>query len=89
MENAGVGSQKHKKLGYQMLKDKYVGKANVVKGKMSYFLVKRCVNAAMKSNVKLPCICSFKPSKHEVYTAIELVRLGKGRCKHIVGLHFK
>ena len=37
MENAGVGSQKHKKLGYQMFKDKYIGKvevkANVVKGK--------------------------------------------------------
>ena len=63
MENAGVGSQKHKKLGYQMSKDKYIGKTNVVKGKMSYFLVKGCVNAAMKSNVKLPCIYSFEPSK--------------------------
>ena len=61
MEKSGVGSQKHKKLGYQMLKDKYIGKvedkANVVKGKMSCFLVKGCVNAAIKSNVKLPCIC--------------------------------
>ena len=36
MENAGVGSQEHKKLGYQMFKDKYIGKvevkANVLKG---------------------------------------------------------
>ena len=48
-------------------KDKYIGKvedkANVVKGKKSCFLVKGCVNAAIKSKVKPPCICSFKPSK--------------------------
>ena len=40
MENAGIGSQKHKKLRYQMLKDSYIGKAIVVKGKMSYFWLK-------------------------------------------------
>ena len=29
MENSGAGSQKHKKLGCQMFKDKYVGKVEV------------------------------------------------------------
>ena len=52
MENSGAGSQKHKKLGYQMFKDKYVGKvevkANVGKDNMSCFLVKGCINAAIK-----------------------------------------
>lgn len=49
--HSGVGSQKHKKVGYQVFKDKYIGKvevkANVVMGKMSCFLVKGCVNAAI------------------------------------------
>ena len=43
MENPGVGCKKHKKLGYQMFKDKYFGKGkkvktNLVEGKMSCFL---------------------------------------------------
>ena len=42
MGKSGFGSQKHKKLGYKMFKDKYNGKvkANVVKGRMPCFLVK-------------------------------------------------
>jgi hypothetical protein len=48
-ENSGTGDQKHKKLGYQMFKGKYVGqvqvKPNVTKGNMSCFLVKGTVNA--------------------------------------------
>ena len=54
-EHSGAGAQKHKKLGYQLFKDKYVGqvevKKNVTKGNMTCFLVKGCVNAAMKNNV--------------------------------------
>ena len=46
------GAHKHKKLGYQMFKDKYIVqfevKANVVKDKISCFLIKAGVNAAMK-----------------------------------------
>ena len=53
-----VGSKKHKKLGYQMLKDKYFGKGkevktNFVKGEMLWFLVKGSVNAAMKINIHI------------------------------------
>jgi hypothetical protein len=52
--NFGVGASKHKKTGYQVFKDKYIRnvvvKANVMKGSLSCFLVKGCVNAAMKSN---------------------------------------
>ena len=42
MGKSGFGSQKHKKLCHKMFKDKYNGKvkANVVKGRMSCFLVK-------------------------------------------------
>jgi hypothetical protein len=54
-EHSGADAQKHKKLGYQLFKDKYVGhvevKKNVTKGNMTCFLVKGCVNAAMKNNV--------------------------------------
>ena len=72
MENAGVGSQKHNKLGYQMFKDKYIEKvevkANVVKGKMPCFLVKGCVNAAMKSNTNTVYVHLNQANREVVYS---------------------
>ena len=59
MEKSGFRSEKHKKLGYQMFKDKYIGKvkANVVKGRMSCVLVKMCK-------------CCHKKTKHILFMLI-------------------
>ena len=93
IENAAVGSQKHKKLGYQMFKDKYIGKvevkANVVKGKMSCFLVKGCVNAAMKSNTYTVYVHLNQANGEVVYSNCTCAAGKGGRCKHIVALLFQ
>ena len=61
-EHSGAGAQKHKKLGYQLFKYKYVGqvevKKNVTKGNMTCFLVKGCKCCHEKQCVH--CICSSK-----------------------------
>ena len=64
-----------------MFKDKYIGKVevetNVVKGKMSCFLVKRCVNAAIKSNTYTAYV-HLNQANGKLYAATALVRLAKG-----------
>ena len=90
MENSGAGSEKHKKLGYQMLKDKYFGKvevkANVGKDNMSCFLVKGCINAAMKSST----YTVYDQANGEVvYSNCTCAACKGGRCKHIVALLFQ
>ena len=92
-ENSGAGSQKYKKLGYQMFKDKYVGKveakANVVKGNMSCFLVKGCVNAAMKSST-YTVYAHLNQTNGDVVHSNCTCAAGKGgECKHIVALLFQ
>ena len=93
MENSGAGSQKHKKLGNQMLKDKYVGKvevkANVSKDNMSCFLVKGCINAAMKSNTYTVYVHVNQANGEVVYSNCTCAAGKGGRCKHIVALLFQ
>ena len=94
MEKSGVGSQKHKKtVGYQMFKDKYTGKveikANVVKCRMSCFLLKGCVNAAMKNKTHTICVHLNQENRKVVYSNFTWAAGKGGRCKHIVALLFK
>ena len=92
-ENSGACSQKHKKLGYQMFKDKYVRKvevkANVVKGNMSCFLAKGCVNAAMKSNTYTVYVHLNQANGDVIYSNCTCAAGKGGQCKHIVALLFQ
>ena len=88
MENSGAGSKKHKKLGYQMHKDKYVGKvevkASVGKDNMSCFFVKGCINAAMKSNTNTVYVHVNQANGEVVYSNCTCAAGKGGRCKHIL-----
>ena len=89
----GAGATKHKKSGYQMFKDKYVGqvevKANVMKGSASCFLVKGCVNAAMKSNTYTVYVHLNEANGEVVYSNCTCVAGKEGQCKHVVALLFQ
>ena len=56
-----------------MFKDKYTGKvevkANVVKYRMSCFLVKECVNAAMKNKTHTICAHLNQENRKVVYSS--------------------
>jgi hypothetical protein len=87
------GAHKHKKLGYQMFKDKYVGqvevKANVIKDNISCFLIKAGVNAAMK-NITYTVYVHLNEANGEVVYSNCTCKAGKGgQCKHIVALLFQ
>ncbi len=77
----GAGATKHKKSGYQMFKDKYVGqvevKANVMKSSASCLLVKGCVNAAMKRNTYTVYVHLNEANGEVVYSNCTCVA-GKG-----------
>ena len=76
-----------------MLKDKYVGKvevkANVGKDNMSCFLVKGCINAAMKSNTYIVYVHLNQANGEVVYSNCTCAAGEGGRCKHIVALLFQ
>ena len=76
-----------------MLKDKYVGKvevkANVGKDNMSCFLVKGCINAAMKSNTYIVYVHLNQANGEVVYSNCTCAAGKGGRCKHIVALLFQ
>ena len=85
------GAHKHKKLGYQLFKDKYVVQveANVVKDKISCFLIKAGVNAAMK-NITYTVYVHLNEANGEVVYSNCTCKAGKGgQCKHIVALLFQ
>ena len=91
-EHSG-GAHKHKKLGYQMFKDKYVVqvevKANVSKDKISCFLIKASVNAAMK-NMTYTVYVHLNEANGEVVYSNCTCKAGKGgQCKHVVALLFQ
>ena len=92
-ENSGIGAQKHKKLGYQMFKDKYVGqvqvKPNITKGNMSCFLIKGTVNAAMKSNTYTVYVHLNEANGEVVYSNCTCTAGKGGKCKHVVALLFQ
>ncbi|XP_028417051.1 uncharacterized protein LOC114541314 [Dendronephthya gigantea] len=93
IEHSGAGAQKHKKLGYQLFKDKYVGqvqvKKNVTKGNMVCFLVKGCVNAAMKNNVYTVYVHLNEANGEVVHTNCTCTAGKGGQCKHVVALLFQ
>ena len=92
-EHSGAGAQKHKKLGYQLFKDKYVGqvevKKNVTKGNMTCFLVKSCVNAAMKNNVYTVYVHLNEANGEVVHSNCTCTAGKGGQCKHVVALLFQ
>ena len=80
-------------MGYQMFKNKYIGKVedkeNVVKGRMSCFLVKACVNAAMKNKTHTICVHLNQENRKVVYSNCTWAAGKGGRSKHIVTLLLK
>ena len=84
----------HKKLGYQLFKDKYVKnvqvKANVYQGKMGgCFLIEAIVNATMK-NIDYTVYVHLNHENGEILKCNCTCKAGKGaQCKHIVALLFQ
>ena len=76
-----------------MFKNKYIGKvevkANVVKGRMLWFLVKGCVNAAMKNKIYTVRVHLNQANRKVVYSNCTCEARKGGRCKHIVALLFQ
>ena len=92
-EENNVGAHKHKKEGYQLFKDKYVKqvvmKANVMKDKQMYYLVKGCVDASMKKMVYTVYIHLNQDTGEVAYASCKC-KAGKGGCcKHVVALMFQ
>ena len=86
-----TGAHKHKKLGYQMFKDKYVRqveiKADVKKDNgQPFYLMKGCVNASMKKNSYVVYIHLNQITGEVVYA--NCVCKG-GCCKHVVAMLFQ
>ena len=92
-KHSSTGTQKHKKLVYQMFKDKYVGQAlvkpNVIEGNMSCFLVKGTVKATMKSNTYIVYVHLNKATGEVVYSNCTCPAGKGGKCKHVVALLFQ
>ena len=87
------GAYKHKKLGYQLFKEKYVKnvqvKPNVYKDKQCCFLIKASVNAAMKNNIYSVYV-HLNQENGEILHCNCTCKAGKGgQCKHIVALLFQ
>ena len=89
----GTGTLKHKKVGYQLFKDKYVSqvhvKPNVMKGNASCFLVKCSVNAAMRSNTYNVYVHLSEDDGDVVYANCSCIAGKGGQCKHVVALLFQ
>jgi hypothetical protein len=82
-EHSGAGAQKHKKLGQVEVKK------NVTKGNMTCFLVKDCVNAAMKNNVYTVYVHLDEANGEVVHRNCTCTAGKGGQCKHVVALLFQ
>ena len=86
-------AHKHKKAGYQLFKDKMVTqvlvKANIMKGKEKFFLMKCVVHASMKKT-EYSVYVHFYLDTGKIFHANCSCAAGKcGCCKHVAALLFQ
>ena len=92
-EDVVKGAHKHKKLGYQLFKDRYVSniqvKPNVTKGDQLWYLIKGSVHAAMKKNIYTMYVHLHQVTGSIGYANCSCKAGRGGCCKHIAALLFQ